>query len=85
MEHISDQHFQVSIDELGAELSSIIKDGRERLWQGENGLWNKHAPILFPFAGLCRMRVDGKFYQEKRHGFAREMKFTVRVFSTYSP
>lgn len=77
MEHISDQHFQVSIDELGAELSSIIKDGRERLWQGENGLWNKHAPILFPFAGLCRMRIDGKFYQEKRHGFAREMKFTV--------
>ena len=55
MEHISNHHFQVSIDELGAELSSIIKDGRERLWQGENGLWNKHAPILFPFAGLCRM------------------------------
>lgn len=66
---------------MGAELQSI-KDaaGREYLWQGDPNFWPRRSPILFPL--VCSVendtyRVEGKEYHLPRHGFARDMEFTL--------
>lgn len=59
------------VDALGAELISVRFDGKERLWQNENGGWSGHAPILFPYGGNCAVMVDGKLYPTKKHGFLK--------------
>ena len=64
-----------AITQDGAELLSVVYNGKERSYQGS--LWPKHAPVLFPFAGPCTMRIDDKVYQTARHGFARENVFDI--------
>ena len=70
----------IQIASKGAELQSVKDyEGREYIWQaGEQ--WNRHSPILFPL--VCSVndntyRVDGKEYHLPRHGFARDMEFTL--------
>ena len=65
---------------MGAELQSVKDgEGREYLWQaGEQ--WPRHSPVLFPI--VCSVNnntyvVDGKEYHLPRHGFARDMEFSV--------
>ena len=58
-----------TVDERGAELVSVRYCGKERLWQNENGEWDGHAPILFPYGGNCAVKVDGRLYPECKHGF----------------
>ncbi len=58
-----------TVDALGAELVSVRYCGKERLWQNDNGEWDGHAPILFPYGGNCAVKVDGKLYPECKHGF----------------
>ena len=48
------------VSDLGAELVSVVHNGKERLWQNENGGWSGHAPILFPHCGKCTVNVDIK-------------------------
>lgn len=67
----------VEVDTLGGELISVKHVGSERLWQNENGGWAGHAPLLFPFAGSCAMRVDGKDYPCEKHGFAGKQEFVL--------
>ena len=69
----------------GAELTSIIVNGEEKLFQGsktldENGneYWNRQAPILFPIVGQIKdgkTIIDGKEYHMGQHGFARDLEF----------
>lgn len=70
----------VTINELGAELSSLRdSSGRELLWRGGT-VWARHAPVLFPIVGRVpedRLRVDGQDYEMTQHGFARDLAFTV--------
>ncbi len=73
---IKNDRLEVKINSLGAELVSVKCDGSERLWQNESGVWSGHAPILFPFAGACKVKLDGVEYKEhRRHGFARCKEF----------
>ena len=58
-----------TVDERGAELVSVRYCGKERLWQNDNGEWDGHAPVLFPYGGNCAVKVDGKLYPERKHGF----------------
>lgn len=74
---LRNETFSVTADRAGAELKSICFQGRERLWQNENGSWSGHAPILFPVCGATAMRLDGRVYPCPRHGFARRARFTV--------
>ncbi len=75
---LKNDRLEVEIDSLGAELVSVKLDGRERLWQNESGVWSGHAPILFPFAGACKVIVDGEKYPEhRRHGFGRLKEFAL--------
>jgi len=61
----------------GAELTSIIKDGVEKLHDGKE-FWNRQSPILFPIVGKLKDNkaiIDDKVYEMGQHGFARDMKF----------
>ena len=74
---IENETLSVAVNTFGAELVSVKKDGKERLWQNENGSWAGHAPILFPFAGLCTPIINGKEYPMKRHGLASKYEFSL--------
>ena len=65
----------VEADTLGAELTSIRFHGREKLYAGS--AWPHHAPILFPVCGNCDLKLNGKQYPLKRHGFASKSEFTL--------
>lgn len=73
----------VTINKKGAELSSIKdkKTGYEYLWQADPDYWARHAPVLFPNVGSLkdnRFFYEGKEYHLPRHGFARDLLFTVQ-------
>ncbi len=72
----------VSIAEKGAELQSIVVDntGIEYMWGADPAFWAKKSPVLFPIVGGLtnnQYRYGGKKYTLGRHGFARDMDFTV--------
>ena len=70
-----------TIDPLGAELWSLTdRDGRELMTDADPRFWTGHAPLLFPVVGRPSgdtIRVDGRAYPMKQHGFARRMPFAV--------
>lgn len=79
---IENEYLRVTVADAGAELTSAYDKtrGAERIWTGDPAVWNRHAPILFPFVGKV---VDGKYsvgdreYPMKtQHGFARDLTFT---------
>lgn len=73
------QRIQVSTN--GAELQSLIANGREYLWQGDSAFWGRRAPILFPIVGRLvndTLRIEGQEYTMKQHGFARDADFEER-------
>lgn len=72
----------VAIASKGAELQSIInkETGIEYLWSGDAKYWAKKSPVLFPIVGglkNSRYTYKNNVYELSRHGFAREMEFTV--------
>lgn len=84
MENIELQNdfLSVRINFKGAELSSIYnkKDSIEHVWQADEKVWGRHAPILFPIVGKVkggRYSVNGKEYQLSQHGFARDKMFEL--------
>jgi len=77
---IKNDGISVTVNELGAEISSIIHAGNELLWQGDAEWWTGRAPVLFPVVGKLKgwlYMYDGKQYSLKNHGFARRSKFTL--------
>lgn len=73
---IGNKRLSVAVESVGAELNSVKKDGREMLWQNEDGSWAGHSPILFPFCGKCAVNIDGKVYAAPSHGVLRRNEFT---------
>lgn len=65
------------IDPLGAELISLRdSQGREFMTDADPAFWTGHAPLLFPIVGRLNgdiLRVDGREYHMRQHGFARRM------------
>lgn len=79
---IENQHLTVTVKEKGAEVISVIskENGIEYMWQADEKVWNRHAPILFPFVGRLkedRFRHNDNTYLMGQHGFARDAKFSV--------
>lgn len=80
MVELKNEMLTIQVAEKGAELQSVKdNDGKEYMWQA-GPQWNRHSPILFPI--VCSVNndtytVDGKDYHLPRHGFARDMMFTV--------
>ena len=80
--HVLENEFlRVTVADEGAELISVWDKaaGRERIWTADPAIWNRHAPILFPFVGKVyggAYRIGGKEYAMKtQHGFARDKVF----------
>lgn len=80
MQTLTNGILTVNVKEHGAELSSIIKNGTEYLWQADPAFWGRHSPVLFPIVGSVwekRYRVGGREYGLGQHGFARDMDFSM--------
>lgn len=82
MVHIlENEQLKVTIADKGAELISVYdkENALERMWNANPKIWNRHAPILFPFIGKVAngvYRYRGQEYQMRtQHGFARDMEF----------
>ena len=82
MKHTLENSFlTVVVDELGAELLSVTKEGKEYIWQGNSAYWPRRTPVLFPIVGSLKNKEfihQGKVYPMNQHGFARDMAFTLK-------
>ena len=70
----------VKINELGAEIRSILCDGKEIMWGGDPAIWSGTAPIMFPICG--GLKEDKYLYKDNeyiltKHGFAKLSVFEV--------
>ena len=78
---LENENLKAQVSDAGAELISVFDKKRqiERIWTGDPAVWNRHAPILFPFVGKVtegKYRIGNKEYPMKtQHGFARDMDF----------
>lgn len=80
---------RIQVKTKGAELDSLYskKNNLEYLWSGDAAIWNKKSPILFPIVGTLKQNTyfyKNKAYTLTRHGFARDMEFTVTAQSEHS-
>lgn len=81
---IENDHLKVGIQSKGAELQSIVNKEHdlEYIWSGDPAFWAKRSPVLFPFVGTLKENTyfyKGRPYHLSRHGFAREMDFSVEI------
>ena len=51
MKTLSNDKITIQISESGAELTSIVANGTEYLWQADPKFWQRHSPVLFPIVG----------------------------------
>ena len=82
MINIENEKLKVSVNPLGAELSSatLKENGRDYIWCGDPTVWSGHAPILFPICGRLAKDtffVDGERFSLAKHGFARRREFDL--------
>lgn len=76
---ISNSQLTATINTLGAELISLVKNNKNYIWNIDETYWNKTSPVLFPIVGRLKndsYSFNSKTYQLPRHGFARNMEFT---------
>ncbi len=76
---LENEQLKVSINPVGAELSSIWSKSnqQEYLWQGDTNIWSSQAPVLFPIIGGLKNGSyihNNKTYQLPKHGFIRYNK-----------
>ena len=80
MKTISNKQLTIQVSPHGAELCSIVANGKEYLWQANPAFWKRHSPVLFPIVGSVwenEYRNEGIPYTLTQHGFARDMEFTL--------
>ncbi len=67
------------IQTRGAQIISFQDQSRkEMIWQGEPGIWEDHAPVLFPVCGTPtgkHVEIDGVSYPMGQHGFTVDAEF----------
>ncbi len=76
---LTNKNSSAKIDSKGAELKSLIINGRELMWNSDPEFWGKSSPILFPAIGNVRNNetiINGKKIKLGKHGFARDNEFT---------
>jgi len=82
MLQLSNERLSITIAEKGAELQSLTRKDLqlEYLWSGDAAFWGKKSPVLFPVVGGLKNNsytYNGTAYTLGRHGFARDLVFTV--------
>lgn len=77
---ISLGEFSAAIDSKGAQLTSLVRNDIEYLWQADAKWWPRSAPILFPIVGNLRdgfaISAEGECHMG-RHGIARNYEHEV--------
>lgn len=76
---ITNSQLTATINTLGAELISLVKNNINYIWNIDETYWNKTSPVLFPIVGRLKndsYSFNGEKYQLPRHGFARNMEFS---------
>ena len=71
---------KVLIDEMGVQIRSVEKEEKEYMWQADPQIWKATAPLMFPICGGLKddkFIYEGKEYILPKHGFGRNMLFTV--------
>lgn len=77
---ICNKKLSLTVSSFGAEMQSILFEGKEYLWQGDPAYWAERAPVLFPFVGRFTdglYRYQGNDYPMTIHGFAKLNDFTL--------
>lgn len=78
---IHNEFLTLTVDTHGAEAVSLKNAaGQEMLWSGDPAVWNRHAPILFPWTGKLTggaFTWQGKTYAGGQHGFSRDLEHTL--------
>ncbi|MEO0898164.1 MAG: aldose 1-epimerase family protein [Bacteroidota bacterium] len=82
MPSLSNAHLAISVNDKGAELSSVQHQQHkiEYIWQANPDVWGRHAPMLFPIVGKLKdnqYQIDGNSFEMKQHGFARDRQFQL--------
>ena len=75
------------VDSMGAEIISLKKGDKDIIWWGDAEYWGEHCPTLFPCIGGNSggvLRLGGKEYNLKKHGFAKGMEFTLEEATEHS-
>ena len=78
---LSNEKITVKINELGAEIRSILCDGKEIMWGGDPAIWSGTAPIMFPICGGLKedkYLYKGNEYILTKHGFAKLSVFELK-------
>ncbi|MBP3273857.1 MAG: aldose 1-epimerase family protein [Butyrivibrio sp.] len=77
---ISNDIYNLTVSDHGAEITSLLKNGRELMWQADPAFWGRTSPVLFPQVGAVwekKYRFGGKTFEMGQHGFARDMDFNL--------
>lgn len=77
---IKNDYLTAKINEVGAELKSLVCNDTQYIWQGDEKYWAGSAPLLFPICSGLKddeYYLDGKKYTLQKHGYARFCKFEV--------
>lgn len=77
---LSNQKIKMQVALHGAELKSLVVDGKEYMWQADPAFWGRTSPVLFPFVGKLKddkFQVDDIVYPMSQHGFARDRDFKL--------
>ena len=80
MVNISNGVLTARFNELGAELKSLKKGEEEFIFGGDDRYWSNSSPVLFPACSALKgdtYYLDGKGYKMDKHGFAKDMLFSV--------
>ncbi len=77
---LENEKLLLKVNDQGGQLAGIYdkKNKREVIWCADPKIWNRHAPILFPFVGEIHNKeylYNGTKYPMTAHGFARDAKF----------
>jgi galactose mutarotase-like enzyme len=72
---------EIIINPLGAEIQQLKHATHGHiLWQKNDQIWNRFAPILFPIVGRLindQYTLNDHTYTMRQHGFARDQVFQV--------
>lgn len=79
---IKNKFISAGIHAKGAELFRVThhQHNLEYMWSGDPAFWGKTSPVLFPIVGALKENTyiyKDRKYTLSRHGFARDMVFTV--------
>lgn len=77
---IKNKYITAQINELGAELKSLVYNDTQYIWEGKAEVWAGSCPLLFPICGGLKNDkyvFNNKEYTLEKHGYARFKTFEV--------